>query len=64
MILKKLFVFCIVAVTALPKKDEKKLKSFQKLAGISDEELDKLLTEHQDGGKSERIYYIFCSLST
>ena len=54
MILKKLLVCVFVAVSALPKKDGNKLKTFQKLAEISDDELDKLLTEHQDGAKSER----------
>ena len=50
MILKKLLVCVVVAVTALPKQDPK-LKNFQKLAAISNEELDSMLTLKPNKGK-------------
>ena len=57
MILKKILVYVFVAVTALPKKGQE-LKSFQKLAGTSNEELEAPLIGHQDGGKSGQTHIL------
>ena len=57
MFLKKILVYVFVAVTALPKKDQK-LKSFQKLVGTSNEKLDAALTGHEDGGKSGQTQFL------
>ena len=55
MILKLLTFYFFLAAASLPENNQK-LENFQTLAGISNEELELLLTEKQDQGKLKKYF--------